>query len=188
LQSELESTAVLLGRARQGDRDAVDLLLARCLPPLRRWAAGRLPRHARDLADTGDVVQEALIQTFKKIETFDYRGEGALQAYLRQAVMNRIRDHLRRTARRPAGDPVDSQQVDAGASPLEQAIGRETADRYDAALARLSDVDRELIIATVEMGYSCEQVAMATGRATPDAARKAAKRALMKLAEEMTNG
>ncbi len=90
-----DSTTTLLERARAGDHAAIDALFARCVPPLVRWARGRLPRWARDLADTQDVVQEAVLQTFKHLETFDARGEGALQAYLRQAVMNRIRDHIR---------------------------------------------------------------------------------------------
>ena len=96
-----DSTATLLERARAGDRTAIDALFARCIPPLRRWARGRLPNWARDMADTHDVVQDAVIQTFKKMDTFEARGEGALQAYLRQAVMNRIRDHIRRVGRRP---------------------------------------------------------------------------------------
>jgi len=40
----------------------------------------------------------------------------------------------------------------------------------------------------VELGYTPEQVAEATGRASADAARRAAKRALVKLAEEMGRG
>jgi RNA polymerase sigma factor (sigma-70 family) len=103
-------------------------------------------------------------------------------------VVNRIRDHIRRVTRRPAADVLDSQQPDGGPSPLEQAVGRETVDRYEAALTQLSDTDRELIVASVELGYSYAQLAEATGRASPDAARRAARRALVKLAEEMARG
>jgi DNA-directed RNA polymerase specialized sigma24 family protein len=83
---------------------------------------------------------------------------------------------------------LDSQHQDHEPSPLEQAIGSETVERYEAALARLSDTDRELIVATVELGYTPEQVAEATGRASPSAAGRAARRALVKLAEEMGRG
>ncbi len=183
-----DSTTTLLERARAGDTAAVELLFARCVPILKRWARGRLPGWARDVADTEDVVQEAVLQTFKRIETFDARGEGALQAYLRQAVMNRIRDHIRRVGRRPATAELESHFEDDSPSPLEQAVGREAVDRYEKALGRLSDADRQLIVASVELGYSFEQLADATGRASPDAARKAARRALVKLAEEMQRG
>ena len=67
-------------------------LFARYLPILRRWAAGRLPRAVRDVADTPDLVQDTMLQVFKNIEGFEHRGEGAFHAYLRQAVMNRIRN------------------------------------------------------------------------------------------------
>jgi RNA polymerase sigma-70 factor (ECF subfamily) len=183
-----DSTAALLVRARAGDGRAVDALFARCVPALQRWARGRLPQWARDVADTQDVVQEAVIQTFKHLDTFDARGEGALQAYLRRAVMNRIRDHIRRVGRRPQAEAIDSRHADDAPSPLEQAVGRQAVERYEAALARLSEADRELIVASVELGYSTEQLAEATGRASPDAARKAARRALLKLAEEMARG
>jgi len=36
--NSLESTQQLLDLVRQGDRDALERLFARCLPPLRRWA------------------------------------------------------------------------------------------------------------------------------------------------------
>jgi RNA polymerase sigma-70 factor (ECF subfamily) len=183
-----DSTLSLLERARAGDRAAIDTLFARCVPPLLRWSRGRLPQWARDLADTHDVVQEAVLQTFKHLETFEVRGEGALQAYLRQAVLNRIRDHIRRVGRRPVASELDSQHEDLEPSPLEHAVGRETVERYEAALARLTDTDRELIVATVELSYTPEQVAEATGRASPNAARRAARRALVKLAEEMGRG
>jgi RNA polymerase sigma factor (sigma-70 family) len=180
-----EATSSLLERARGGDRAAMDALFARCVPPLTRWARGRLPQWARDMADTQDIVQDAVMQTFRRIETFDARGEGALQAYLRQAVMNRIRDHIRRHGRRPPQTELDTQAEDDRPSPLEQAVGHQAVERYERALARLSETDRELIVATIELGYTPGELANATGRASPDAARKAARRALLKLVEEM---
>src|ERR1700752_2019945 len=103
-----ESSLALLERARAGDRDALDALMARHLPRLRRWASGRLPQGARDVADTQDLVQDTLLQTFKRIGQFESRGEGALQAYLRQGILNRIRDEHRRAGRRPGTEGLDS--------------------------------------------------------------------------------
>jgi RNA polymerase sigma-70 factor (ECF subfamily) len=179
------STVELLDLARQGDQAALDQLFARYHAPLRRWASGRLPRWARDLADTDDLVQEALLQTFRRIGEFDARGTGALYGYLRQAVLNRIRDEFRRKARRPDVMGFDGSEMDGGVSPLEHAIGREMADRYERALARLHPQQQELIIARVEMGCDYEELAESLGRPSADAVRKAAKRALVRLAEEM---
>jgi len=185
LPGDLESTARLLEQVRGGDRVAMDTLFARCLPRLQRWATGRLPGWARGSADTQDLVQEAVLQTFRKIEEFEPRGEGALQAYLRQAVMNRIRDELRRVGRRGTPAELDSGLSGDEPSPLESAIGQETTERYERALASLKPDEREAIIARVELGYDHQELAEALGKPTPDAARKASQRALVRLAEEM---
>ncbi len=187
-QRELESTFHLLERARSGDPDAADRLFARYVRPLRRWASGRLPRWARDMADTDDLVQETLLQTFKRIGQFESRGAGALYAYLRQAVLNRIREELRRKGRRPDGTGLTGLEAERHLSPLEQAIGSEAIERYETALARLRPEDQETIIGRVELGYTYEELAEALGKPTPDAARKAAQRAVIRLAEEMERG
>jgi RNA polymerase sigma factor (sigma-70 family) len=184
----LDSTIALLERARGGDRDALDALFARHVKPLRRWISGRLPRWARDMADTDDLVQDALLQTFKRIDAFDPRGPGALQAYLRQAVFNRVRDELRRKGRRPDSTDLDGVDLPSEQSPLEDAIGREAVDKYEQALARLRPEEREAIVARVELGYTYEEMAEVLDKPSADAARKAAQRALLRLASEMRDG
>lgn len=184
----LESTFHLLALVRAGDRGALERLFARHVRPLKRWASGRLPSWARQLTDTDDLVQDALVQTFKRIGEFEPRGVGALQAYLRQAVINRLRDELRRRGRQPELASLDEVEIESGQSPLEQAIGREGIERYQRALERLAPDERDLIIARVEMGYTYEELAQAMGKPTADAARKAAYRALVKLVEEMQRG
>jgi RNA polymerase sigma-70 factor (ECF subfamily) len=181
----LDSTFELIERVRQGDRDALERLLARHLGPLRRWVSGRLPRGARDLADTDDLVQDTLLRTFTKIEGFEPQGPGALYAYLRQAVLNRVRDELRRKKRAPLRLELDELPLEAEGSPLQEAIGREAFDRYQAALTRLRPEERDAVIGRVEMEYNYADLAEMLGKPTADAARKAAQRALLRLAEEM---
>jgi RNA polymerase sigma factor (sigma-70 family) len=183
-----ESTFHLIERARAGDEQALERLFARHLKPLQRWASGRLPKWARDLADTDDLVQDTLLKTFKRIEGFEPRRVGALQAYLRNAVLNRLRDELRRKGRAPAEMNVDDIDLQAAESPLEDAIGREAVEAYEQALQQLKPEEREAIIARVELGYSYEELAVALNKPTADAARKAAQRARVRLAEEMKRG
>jgi RNA polymerase sigma-70 factor, ECF subfamily len=182
------STVDLVALAQAGDRAALEELFARHAPPLRRWASGRLARWARDLADTDDLVQEVLLQTFKRIGEFEARGAGSLHAYLRQAVLNRIRDELRRRGRRPEHTDLDSEGPGEGRSPLEQAIDQEAYERYEQALGRLKPEDQEAIIARVEMGYTYEELAESLAKPSADAARKAARRALVRLVNEMDRG
>ena len=181
------SSLRLLLRARRGDRAAREALAARYFPWLRRWARGRLPYWARDGVDTSDLVQDTLLQTFKRIAKFEPQRDGALRAYLRLAVDNRIRDEMRRVARRPKVDPSETPDllVDAGPSPLQQLITDETWARYLQGLQRLTARERRLIVGRAEMGYSYKQLALIDGRGSPDAARMALRRALLRLSDEM---
>jgi RNA polymerase sigma factor (sigma-70 family) len=177
----LASTIDLLERFKQGDDEAVNLLVERSLPPLRRWARGRLPQWARGLDDTQDLVQDAIIRALPRLKTFEARHPGALQAYLRMAVTNHIRDEIRKVTARPAPTELGDNHADAAPSPLEDVIGREGLERYEAALKALRPADREAIIARLELQQTYEEVAVTLGKPSADAARMAVKRAVKAL-------
>jgi RNA polymerase sigma factor (sigma-70 family) len=183
---DLESSFELIELAQGGDASALDRLLARYRPRLQRWATGRLPRYARSVADTDDLVQDTLVGTFKNIQTFEHRGEWALQAYLRRAVMNRLRNELDRFRSRPPIEPVSEDVVSRGLSPLEEAVGAEIFARYDAALEKLGEAEREAVIARLELGCTYQEIAVLLEKPTADAARMLVSRALAKLAESMS--
>jgi RNA polymerase sigma-70 factor (ECF subfamily) len=176
-----EPTLELVVRARQGDRPAMEALLERCLPPLKRWAHGRLPAFARGRMDTGDLVQEAALHALNNLETFEPRHVGAMQAYLRQSVINRIRDEVRRFVRQPAPVELPEDLPSDRTTPLEFAIQQETYDRYRDALSRLPSKDRELIVGRIEVQWSLSEIAHRFGLRTVDAARMAVNRAVKRL-------
>jgi RNA polymerase sigma factor (sigma-70 family) len=182
------ASLILLERVRAGDTAALNRLLDRYLPKLSRWASGRLPQWARDLSDTDDLVQDTLIRSVANLGHFEARGEGALQAYLRGAVLNRIRDEIRRLRRTPIKGELDSAIAAKGESPLESAIGAETMAKYDRALERLEPETREAVIARIEMGCSYAEIADLMDKPSADAARMTVSRALLRLAEEMRRG
>ena len=181
----LTSTIDLLDRFKQGDNEALNLLVERSLPPLKRWARGRLPRWARGIDDTQDLVQDAIVRSLPRLKTFEARHPGALQAYLRQAITNHIRDEIRRISTRPSPAELGDDHADAAPSPLEEVIGREGVERYEAGLRALRPADREAIIARLELQQSYEEVALALGKPSADAARMAVKRAVKALISAM---
>src|SRR6478735_4806318 len=95
----LESTVDLVARVRTGDQDAWATLINRFLRPLTLLGHSRLRGQVRGMTDTDDVVQDALINTVKRLDRIDCRSRGALSAYLRRAVLNRIVDAARRSSR-----------------------------------------------------------------------------------------
>ena len=173
---------------RAGDQAAIEELFERHVPYLKRWASGRLPKWARDISDTSDLVQDTVLQVFKRLDAFEPHGEGALRAYLRQAVINRIRTHIQRARQRPEALAIESGMAADDTTPLEAAIGQQTLERYEAALGRLKPEERDAIVTRVEFGLSFAEVAEVLGKPSADAARMAVVRALMRLTEEMESG
>ena len=171
------SLTPILVDARRGDARAIGALVCQYLPRLRRWAHGRLPRWARSIADTADLVQDAL-------DSFEPRGRSALGSYLRQAVRNRVCDEHRRIARRGLPLGLSESIVDPHPSPLDQAMTSETEARYRAAVAHLSSADQEVVVAHIELDYTHEQLACMLGRSR-NAARMVLRRAIGRLAEQM---
>jgi RNA polymerase sigma-70 factor (ECF subfamily) len=179
-----DSTLHVLERAQGGDELAAKILIERALPSVRRWARGRLPRYARSHADTEDVVQDAFLRTLRRIKRFQHRTVGGLQAYLRQAVVNRIRDLIRRAARHGTETGLDAEPRDWTPSPLEAAIMTEQLDRFLNGLARLRPADRQVIIWRIELGYTAKEIATKLGKSNA-AAGMTVSRAMARLAKEM---
>jgi RNA polymerase sigma factor (sigma-70 family) len=181
----LLATRELLTLARDGDASAREHLLARYLPRLQRWASGRLPLRARSLLDTADLVQETLLRTLEGLDRVEVRGPGGFQAYVRQAVLNRIRDQVRWAGRRQGREELSEDLRDSSPSPLESAIGGAVLDRYERALAGLGQEDQELLHLRIELDFDYGEIATMTGRPSRDAVRMAVQRALGRLAEAM---
>jgi len=182
------ASADLLAQARAGDTSALSRLFRRQGHALAKWARGRLPPWARRFSDTADVVQDALLQTFRRIDKIELRGEGALQAYLHTAVKNRITDEMRRVARRPIDDLDETEQQfpSPDPTPFDQVMDGENEATYKRALATLTEDDRALVVGRMELGYTYEQLAVMSRRPTAAAARMAVRRAVIKLAEYMS--
>jgi RNA polymerase sigma-70 factor, ECF subfamily len=180
-----ETTIELVVRAREGDRLAVEALLQRCLPGLRRWAHGRLPPAARASLDTQDLVQETVLHVLRRLDHFEPRHVGAMQAYLRQSVINRIRDEVRKVSRHPAAVELPPDLASDRTSPLEVAVQAEAYQHYRDALGDLNTRDRELVVARVEAQWTVGEIAKRFEMPTPDAARMAVGRALKRLTTKL---
>ena len=185
IQGDAESSFALLVRARLGDETARNELCARYLPRLRRWAHGRMAPWVRDHLDTEDIVQDALMQSVRRLEAFTPQHEGAFCAYVCQALRNRLHDLARRAAKRPLREPIAPDWPAVDPSPLEQAVGTQMLHRYERALQRLRESDQELVVARVELDLDYREIADLCGKPSEAAARVAVGRALLRLADEM---
>ena len=184
---EALATMELVHRAKAGDQQALDTLFARYEARLRRWAHGRIPAAARSGLDTQDLVQDTLIRVFRRLHSFEPQHPGAFRDYVWTTLWNAVRDVARSSKRRGPMMAIEADIPTDAPSPLEEAMGRETFHRYEAAMERLRPEEREAIIARVELGLSHAEVAQALGKPSAAAAHMAVSRALMHLAEEMAH-
>ena len=173
----------LIERARRDSQSALRALFTRYGSWLRKWARGRLPRLVRGALDTSDLVQDALHHTFARLKWFKPNHGGSLRAYLRRSIENRIRDELRRAAcRQDYILPEERVRTsDVGAPQFRQLMDDETWQHYLTGLKRLSKRDRRLLVGRAELGYNYRQLAFAEGLSGANAARKAVRRALIRL-------
>lgn len=182
---DLESTADLLSRMNEGDASARDALARRYLPILKRLAHGRLPRRVRGLIDTDDLVQLTLVSALSHLEGFEHRRQGAFHAYLRQILVNKIRDLARSAQRSPEHEPLPDGLPTGARSPLEELIGLDRLEAYERALSKLNEQQREAVIMRVEMGFTYREIAEEVSSPSSNAVRMLIGRALVQMAKEM---
>jgi DNA-directed RNA polymerase specialized sigma24 family protein len=134
---------VLLERFRRDEAGAGDQLVLRYQDKLQRYVRVLLGAHLRRQLDSGDVLQDVLLDALPRLKDFEYRGKGSVLRYLKAAARHRIQ-----SLGRNAGPSLD--EGDAARDPfwlgLEQATepapGEELARRelaaiLDAAASRL---------------------------------------------------
>ncbi|MCZ6821466.1 MAG: sigma-70 family RNA polymerase sigma factor [Deltaproteobacteria bacterium] len=184
-EADLESTATLLSRVRAGDEDARERLMLRYLALLKRWAHGRVPPRARGLTDTDDLVQTTLVRALNGVQHFEPRREGAFLAYLRTILLNQLRTAIKRVDAGPLLHSLPEGLAGARPSPLEEAIGAEAIESYEAALASLTEDQRQAVVLRIEMELTFQQVAEAMESPSVDAARMLVARGLARLSERM---
>jgi RNA polymerase sigma-70 factor, ECF subfamily len=151
------SDAILVRRARDGDRLALEQLCERHAPKVERLARHLL----RDPEDARDAAQEALAKVCVRLGQF--RGDAQFSTWLHRLVVNTCRDVAERQRTRahealaddlragPEGDPVR----EAGISELR----RELCD----SLAGISPTEAQVIVLKDALGYTFEEIAEAAG-------------------------
>ena len=183
----VQSTEDLLRDFRAGDRSAQQRLCDRYLPLLRRWAHGRMPHSARDISDTDDLVQVALMRALRHVGEFESSGSGSFLAYLRHILLNEVRGELRKHRRR--GDTLDIDELplsDERDSVVENLVGHQRLLAYEDALATLERRQQELVVMRLEFGMGYTEIALETG-ASADAVRMTITRALKSMARHISS-
>jgi RNA polymerase sigma-70 factor (ECF subfamily) len=179
------STAVLIAQVRDGNTSARERLAGRFLEALRRFGHGRLPDSARDMIDTDDLVQITLLNALERVHSVDADKKGNFLAYMRKILVNKVRDEVRRSAKKPQITVLTDAIASDAPSPLEETLEKESLAAYYRALSRLSPRQRKALILRIEHGFSYQQVAGEIGSPSADAARMVIARGLVAVTKNL---
>jgi RNA polymerase sigma-70 factor (ECF subfamily) len=193
-------TTRLLEQIRDGDRDAFEKLFARHRPYLRQVVSLRLDPKLRSRVDASDVVQETHLEAVRRLPDYLERRPMPFRLWLRKTAHERLlmieRHHVdaqRRAVGREVALPDRSslqlfgQLLAAGSTPSQQLSRAELARRVRQAVARLADIDKEILLMRNLEGLSNHEVAQVLEIA-PAAASQRYGRALLRLRKLLLAG
>jgi RNA polymerase sigma-70 factor (ECF subfamily) len=190
-------TRRLLDAIRAGERGAFDTLFARHRGYLIDAIRFRIDPQLRGRVDASDIVQEAQLEAFRRLDNWFARRPMPFRLWLRKTAQERLqkarRRHLR-AAGRAAGREVDlparsslvlvKHLAAPGHNPEQHVANQELAQRVRHSLAKLNEVDREVIYMRIFEGLAHEEIA-AVLEIEPAAVRKRFGRALLRLRSEL---
>ena len=157
LEYDKLSDAILVTRAKAGDREALDALCFRHAPKVERLARHLL----RDPEDARDAAQEALAKLCVRLRQF--RGEAQFSTWLHRLVVNTCRDvgeRQRTRTHEPLPEEIGADlEHDPARGVRISELRRELCD----SLAGISPEQAQVIVLKDALGYTFEEIAAAAG-------------------------
>ncbi|MDE6503495.1 MAG: sigma-70 family RNA polymerase sigma factor [Muribaculaceae bacterium] len=89
------SEELLLKRARAGDAGAQRAIYSSHV----RYLTAVCSRYILDPEDVRDVLQESFLKIFSSLNSFEFKGEGSLKAWMSRIVVNMTMNFLRRNGK-----------------------------------------------------------------------------------------
>ena len=190
----------LVRQAIEGDRLALERLLAMHAFQLSNHLKPRMPSSLRGVIDVEDVIQQTFLQAYRDIKSFQPYHQCSFYAWLRGIADNRLLDCVREMKRKKRGGDFHRVQhpQNAGSSLadiLETIVGNRRSPSQSVAvheaeaalrvgLSALPRDQQEAVQRHCLQGQSLQEVADAMGR-SPGAIRALVHRAKTKLREEI---
>jgi len=179
-------TVGLVAKAKSGDRAALNELIERYHPRVRRLARRNMNR-LRPLHDSLDVTQEVFVQALKAFQRFEMRDNRSFHNWLAKIVestTNGLRDR-EAAKKRPRLEPLGFDPVSTTTDIADHAAVRERHRAAREAVAGLPPAHRAVVRLRYYEQLPWREVARKAGRASPDAARQAHRLALQRLRGEL---
>ena len=151
------SDAILVKRAKDGDKRALEALCERHAPRVERLAAHLL----RDPEDARDAAQEALAKLCTRIAQF--RGESQFSTWLHRLTVNACRDVASRQRARACEPLLEDRRAATDADPAREADRAELRSELNRCLAEIAPDQARVVVLKDALGFSFEEVSEAAG-------------------------
>lgn len=194
----LSESLVLVRKAQDGDREALNRLFERYYDRIYRIVRIRMGAKLRTVLDSYDIVQETCAVAVRKIGDFEPRDHASLIQWLAKIAEHQIhdaRDRMEAEKRNPSrevpldagrthsGEPHPGLQLSGGgAGPSTIVANSELKEIYDACVEELPHEYRELILLREYAGASWEDITQKVQRPNVHATQEAYRRGQIKLA------
>lgn len=191
-------TRRLVARAKSGDKEAENKLYEIYSERILGIVRLRMGSELRSKMQSMDLVQDALLCSFRDLGDFTYRNEGDFRRWLSHIVENRIRDNIRKLHRQKHdinkevqlngssqsknGTFVPGIEPAYTTTPSKIISRKEDQEKLEKAMQRLNPEYREVILLAKIEGLSYKQIGEKIGK-SPDAVRMLLVRALNTLSK-----
>jgi RNA polymerase sigma-70 factor (ECF subfamily) len=152
----MTDTAELVRRARDGDRQALETLIAR----YDRYVFGVALLTLGDRPAAQDAAQEALIKAMRGLKGF--KGESAFQTWLYRVTVNTCRDMMRWEGRRRETPLEDAPPIATVDGPLQATLDDERRQAVWKGVQGLEPALREVVVLRYYLGMSGAEIAEVT--------------------------
>jgi len=175
----------LVAAANDGDRSALNRVLAIIRPLVVRYCRARIGRQERSSASADDVAQEVCLAVLTALPGYRDQGRPFL-AFVYGIAAHKVVDAHRSVARSKS-EPVSDlpEELDPRDGPEQRAMNGALSAQMGQMLDTLPPKQREILVLRVVVGLSAEETAEAV-ESTPGAVRVAQHRALAKLRTAMS--
>lgn len=151
------SDPILVRRAKDGDRRALEVLCERHAPRVERLAAHLL----RDPEDARDAAQESLAKLCIRLRQF--RGDSQFSTWLHRLVVNTCRDVASRQRARACEPLLEDRRAATDGDPVRAADLAELRGALGARLAEIAPDQARVVAMKDALDFSFEEIAAATG-------------------------
>ncbi len=184
---------MLSGARVNWDQLPFEELCERARPILRSVVDARLDHRLRQRVDASDVVQEAMLEAFRRLEDFKIRQPMPIQVWLRETVLQQLKIAVRRhqtAEKRSINKQISFEQSSVfllaeqmtavQATAAIRSEETELAVKTHQALMALPTLDREILLLRYVNGLSNVEAAVVLGVSTTVASKRHC-RALVRL-------